>query len=49
MFLFYDGPEPPQGVFDRFKALNPTDTTKTWDTYYDLVSILPIMSISHNR
>lgn len=37
MFLFYDGPEPPQGVFDRFKALNPTDTTKTWDTYYDLL------------
>ncbi|KAF9895231.1 hypothetical protein FE257_000133 [Aspergillus nanangensis] len=37
MFLFYDGPEPPQGVFDKFKALNPTDTTKTWDTYYDLL------------
>lgn len=40
MFLFYDGPEPPEGVFDKFKALEPVDTTKTWDSYYDLVSIL---------
>ncbi|OGM41709.1 FAD dependent oxidoreductase [Aspergillus bombycis] len=37
MFLFYDGPEPPQGVFDRFKAIGPLDTTKTWDSYYDLL------------
>lgn len=37
MFLFYDGPEPPKGVFDNFTALNPTDTTKTWDSYNDLV------------
>ncbi|KAL4878318.1 hypothetical protein BJY04DRAFT_114143 [Aspergillus karnatakaensis] len=37
MFLFYDGPEPPQGVFDNFTALNPIKTTKTWDTYYDLL------------
>ncbi|KAL4912711.1 hypothetical protein BDW62DRAFT_216090 [Aspergillus aurantiobrunneus] len=37
MFLFYDGPEPPEGVFDNFTALNPVDTTKTWDTYYDLL------------
>ncbi|PLB53475.1 FAD dependent oxidoreductase [Aspergillus steynii IBT 23096] len=37
MFLFYDGPEPPNGVFDKFKALKPTDTTKTWDSYYDLL------------
>ncbi|KAB8222365.1 hypothetical protein BDV33DRAFT_229632 [Aspergillus novoparasiticus] len=36
MFLFYDGPEPPQGVFDGFKAIGPLDTTKTWDSYYDL-------------
>jgi hypothetical protein len=40
MFLFYDGPEPPQGVFDRFKAIGPTETTKTWDSYYDLVRTL---------
>ncbi|KAE8149884.1 hypothetical protein BDV25DRAFT_155554 [Aspergillus avenaceus] len=37
MFLFYDGPEPPQGVFDRFKAIGPMDSTKTWDSYYDLL------------
>ncbi|EIT77360.1 hypothetical protein AO1008_08860 [Aspergillus oryzae 100-8] len=37
MFLFYDGPEPPQGVFDGFKAIGPLDTTKTWDSYYDLL------------
>lgn len=37
MFLFYDGPEPPKGVFDNFTALNPLDTTKTWDSFNDLV------------
>ncbi|KAI9369575.1 hypothetical protein BJX61DRAFT_136481 [Aspergillus egyptiacus] len=37
MFVFYDGPAPPPGVFDNFTALNPLDTTKTWDTYYDLL------------
>ncbi|KAB8238744.1 FAD dependent oxidoreductase [Aspergillus alliaceus] len=37
IFLFYDGPEPPQGVFDRFKAIGPLDKTKTWDSYYDLL------------
>ncbi|KAL4943461.1 hypothetical protein BDV06DRAFT_234678 [Aspergillus oleicola] len=37
MFLFYDGPEPPAGVFDNFTALDPTGTTKTWDSYYDLL------------
>ncbi|PYH94157.1 FAD dependent oxidoreductase [Aspergillus ellipticus CBS 707.79] len=37
MFLFYDGPTPPQGVFDNFTAINPIDTTKTWDSYYDLL------------
>ncbi|KAK9643035.1 hypothetical protein V6Z96_008875 [Aspergillus fumigatus] len=36
MFLFYDGPEPPEGVFTNFTAIGPTDTTKTWDSYYDL-------------
>ncbi|KAJ9261445.1 hypothetical protein DTO212C5_8313 [Paecilomyces variotii] len=38
VFLFYDGPTPPQGVFDDLKAIGPeVDTTKTWDTYYDLL------------
>ncbi|KAH1273449.1 hypothetical protein KXW28_006109 [Aspergillus fumigatus] len=37
MFLFYDGPEPPEGVFTNFTAIGPTDTTKTWDSYYDLL------------
>ncbi|OJJ08618.1 hypothetical protein ASPVEDRAFT_57649 [Aspergillus versicolor CBS 583.65] len=37
MFLFYDGPEPPKGVFDNFTALNPLDTTKTWDSFNDLL------------
>lgn len=37
MFLFYDGPEPPAGVFDDFEAIDHTSTTKTWDTYYDLL------------
>ncbi|KAL4791341.1 hypothetical protein BDV19DRAFT_401447 [Aspergillus venezuelensis] len=37
MFLFYDGPEPPASVFENFTALNPIDTTKTWDSYYDLL------------
>lgn len=38
MFLFYDGPSPPKGVFDNFTDIGPIDTTKTWDTFYDLVS-----------
>lgn len=37
MFLFYDGPEPPAGVFDEFTAIDHTSTTKTFDTYYDLL------------
>ncbi|RJE20525.1 FAD binding domain-containing protein [Aspergillus sclerotialis] len=37
MFLFYDGPSPPKGVFDNFTDLGPFDTTKTWDSYYDLL------------
>lgn len=37
MFLFYDGPEPPEHVFKKFKDIGPIDTTKTWDSYYDLV------------
>ncbi|PWY78076.1 putative FAD dependent oxidoreductase [Aspergillus sclerotioniger CBS 115572] len=37
MFLFYDGPKPPQGVFDNFTAIGPLDATKTWNRYYDLL------------
>ncbi|KAJ5121031.1 FAD linked oxidase N-terminal [Penicillium bovifimosum] len=37
MFLFYDGPEPPAGVFDEFTAIPHTSTTKTWNSYYDLL------------
>lgn len=37
MFVFYDGPEPPAGVFDEFTAIEHTSTAKTWDTYYDLL------------
>ncbi|KAI9925784.1 hypothetical protein MW887_005590 [Aspergillus wentii] len=37
MFLFYDGPSPPDGVFSNFTNIGPTDTTKTFDSYYDLL------------
>ncbi|KAJ6104054.1 hypothetical protein N7523_010374 [Penicillium sp. IBT 18751x] len=37
MFLFYDGPEPPAGVFDEFTAIAHTSTAKTWNSYYDLL------------
>lgn len=48
MFLFYDGPEPPEGVFTNFTAIGPTDTTKTWDSYYDLLKHNDIF-ILHQR
>ncbi|CAI7655371.1 unnamed protein product [Penicillium viridicatum] len=37
LFLFYDGPEPPSGVFDEFTAIKHTSTAKTYDSYYDLL------------
>ncbi|KAF2691945.1 FAD-binding domain-containing protein [Lentithecium fluviatile CBS 122367] len=38
MFLFYDGPTPPAGVFDNFTAIGPiVDNTKT-QSYYDLLT-----------
>ncbi|TLD08232.1 uncharacterized protein PgNI_07240 [Pyricularia grisea] len=38
MFLYYNGEQPPAGVFDRFKSIKPwLDTTKT-RTYTDLVN-----------
>ncbi|KAJ9313558.1 CAZyme family AA7 [Paecilomyces variotii] len=38
IFLFYDGPSPPEGVFSNFTAIGPViDSTKTWDSYYDLL------------
>ena len=45
MFLFYDAPSPPDHVFKKFKDIGPIDTTKTWDSYYDLVpSPLPFLA-----
>lgn len=46
MFLFYDGPSPPKGVFDNFTDIGPTDTTKTWDSFYDLVCPSQVSRIS---
>ncbi|KAF2192782.1 hypothetical protein K469DRAFT_717376 [Zopfia rhizophila CBS 207.26] len=38
MFLFYDGPTPPPGVFDNFTSIGPfTNNCKT-RSYYDLLS-----------
>ncbi|KAF2703916.1 FAD-binding domain-containing protein [Pleomassaria siparia CBS 279.74] len=38
MFLFYDGPSPPVGVFDEFIAIGPfTNNCKT-RSYYDLLT-----------
>lgn len=38
MFLFYDGPTPPAGVFDNFTAIGPfTNNCKT-RSYYDLLT-----------
>ncbi|KAJ5355621.1 FAD-binding type 2 [Penicillium concentricum] len=37
LFVFYDGPEPPAGVFDEFTAIKHTSNVKTWNTYYDLL------------
>ncbi|KOS38668.1 hypothetical protein ACN38_g10495 [Penicillium nordicum] len=37
LFLFYDGPEPPSGVFDEFTVIKHTSTVKTYDSYYDLL------------
>ncbi|KAJ5621882.1 FAD-linked oxidoreductase [Penicillium herquei] len=37
MFLFYDGPEPPAGVFDEFEVIPHTSDTLTWDSYYNLL------------
>ncbi|KAI0788364.1 FAD binding domain-containing protein [Fomes fomentarius] len=38
MFLFYDGPTPPPGVFDAFTSLNPGINTAKTRSYYDLLS-----------
>jgi len=44
MFLFYDGPSPPEGVFDNFTAIGPIlDITKTWHSYYDMVSLTTVV------
>ncbi|KAI1764218.1 hypothetical protein GGR53DRAFT_494829 [Hypoxylon sp. FL1150] len=38
MFLFYNGPEPPEGVFDSFLAVGPTINTCKTQRYADLLS-----------
>lgn len=37
LFVFYDGPEPPAGVFDEFLALDPAINTCKTQTYGDLL------------
>ncbi|KKA20781.1 FAD dependent oxidoreductase [Rasamsonia emersonii CBS 393.64] len=50
IFLFYDGPSPPPGVFDSFKAIGPDlDTTKTWDKYTDLLKYNDIYILHGQR
>jgi hypothetical protein len=36
MFLFYDGPTPPAGVFDNFTAIGPFSNNCKTHSYYDL-------------
>ena len=38
MFLFYDGPTPPAGVFDNFTDIGPSINNCKTRTYYDLLS-----------
>lgn len=38
IFLYYNGPEPPQGVFDEFLAIGPTINTCKTQRYADLLS-----------
>ncbi|KAK7709103.1 hypothetical protein SLS57_008829 [Botryosphaeria dothidea] len=38
MFLFYDGPEPPAGVFDMFTSLGPVTNNAKTRSYYDLLA-----------
>lgn len=38
LFLFYDGPEPPAGVFDEFLALSPALNTCGTRSYGDLLT-----------
>jgi hypothetical protein len=41
VFVFYDGPTPPNGIFNNFTDLGADlDTTQTWDSYYDLVCFI---------
>ncbi|EJD51845.1 FAD binding domain-containing protein [Auricularia subglabra TFB-10046 SS5] len=38
VFLFYDGPTPPPGVFDMFTSLKPGINSAKTRSYYDLLS-----------
>ncbi|EEA25210.1 hypothetical protein TMatcc_006569 [Talaromyces marneffei ATCC 18224] len=38
VFMFYDGPSPPDGIFNNFTAIGADlNMTKTWNSYYDLL------------
>lgn len=38
LFLFYDGPTPPPGVFDVFTSIGPTVNNCKTRSYYDLLT-----------
>ncbi|PLB51549.1 FAD-binding domain-containing protein [Aspergillus steynii IBT 23096] len=48
-FVFYDGPQPSKGVFDNFTSLKPQDSTKTWDSYHDLLKFMDIGILRNQR
>ena len=46
MFVFYDGPTPPDGIFNNFTDIGADlNTAQTWDSYYDLVCSIDILCI----
>ncbi|KAK1144997.1 hypothetical protein N8T08_004712 [Aspergillus melleus] len=49
IFTFYDGPQPPKGVFDNFTALHPKEVTKTWDSYDELLKANDIHILKDRR
>jgi hypothetical protein len=43
VFVFYDGPTPPDGIFNNFTDLGADlNTAQTWDSYYDLVCLIDL-------
>ncbi|KAI9045945.1 FAD-binding domain-containing protein [Aspergillus affinis] len=49
IFTFYDGPQPPKGVFDNFTALHPKEVTKAWDSYDELLKANDIHILKDRR